>query len=88
MMGLKEAWSKVTGGKGGSSKKVSLPPMTIQQVEQLLSLRLASAHPSKTINLIVEGESYVIMDSFEHERIMRVVESVEKMIGQIQKEDA
>lgn len=86
MMGIKDAWSKVMKRDGGSSKK-PLPLMTIQQVEELLEKR-QSNHPSKRIKLIIGDQDYVIMTEKEHRRIMRVVESVERMIGKEKQEDA
>lgn len=84
-MGIKDAWSKVM--KGGGSPKKPLPLMTIQQVEELLEKR-QSNHPSKAIKLIIGDQDYVIMSDKEHRRIMRVVESVERMIGKDKQEDA
>ncbi len=52
------------------------PPLTIQQLESLMSKRKGKLG---SITLLIEGESYRLLPEDEYERIMRVVVAVEAM---------
>ena len=52
------------------------PPLTIQQLESLMSKRKGKMG---SITLLIEGEAYRLLPEDEYERIMRVVVAVEAM---------